>query len=220
MALSKTLGNVSVLAHSAIRIQSEDGTVIYFDPFELVDEPHDADCVFITHTHYDHLSPEDAAKVMNSRTVVVCPESALAETEQALDAAEYRTMAPGSSMELGAIAVEAVPAYNVEPERLGFHPKENGWVGYVVAVDGVRYYVSGDTDQNPDNETVKCDVALIPIGGTFTMDPAQAAQFANTLKPQIVVPTHYGSAVGKKEDVDAFEPLVDPAITVVRKLSW
>ena len=63
-------------------------------------------------------------------------------------------------------------------------------------------------------------MALIPIGGTFTMDPVQAAAFINTIKPRFVVPTHYGTTVGNKEDVDAFEPLIDSSITVIRKMEW
>lgn len=219
MTLNATLDNVQVLAHSAIRIEAEDGTAVYFDPFELTDAPHDANYVLITHTHYDHLSPEDAAKVMNESAVVVCPASAEAEVREAFGAAPHG-MAPGDTITLGGMQIEAVPAYNVEPKRLGFHPQENRWIGYVITIDGVRYYVAGDTDQNDDTVQVRCDVALVPIGGTFTMDPAQAAAFVNVIKPRIVVPTHYGSAVGTKEDVEAFEPLVDPAISVVRKLSW
>lgn len=219
MTLNATLDNVQVLAHSAIRIEAEDGTAVYFDPFELTDAPHDANYVLITHTHYDHLSPEDAAKVTNESTVVVCPASAEAEVREAFGAAPHG-MAPGDTITLGGMQIEAVPAYNVEPKRLGFHPQENRWIGYVITIDGVRYYVAGDTDQNDDTVQVRCDVALVPIGGTFTMDPTQAAAFVNVIKPRIVVPTHYGSAVGTKEDVEAFEPLVDPAISVVRKLSW
>ena len=79
---------------------------------------------------------------------------------------------------------------------------------------------TGDTDQNKDTEQVRCDVALVPIGGTYTMDAKQAAAFINTIKPRFVIPTHYGTTVGNKEDVEVFEPLVDDAITVVRKMEW
>ena len=126
----------------------------------------------------------------------------------------------GDTTEVCGIKVEAVPAYNIQPERLQFHPKENKWLGYILTIDGATYYIAGDTDQNEDNETISCDVALIPIGGTFTMDPVQAAAFINTIKPRFVVPTHYGTTVGNKEDVDAFEPLVDSSITVIRKMEW
>lgn len=217
-----TLPNVRVLSHSAVRIQAQDGTVLYFDPFQIAEETHDADVVFITHDHYDHLSPEDAAKVMNEDTIVVAPATCADEARERLGGKEAIGLDPGESTALlaGSLPVAAVPAYNVEPERLDFHPKANEWVGYVVTVDGVRYYVTGDTDQNEDNEHVSCDVLLLPIGGTFTFDAAQAAAFTNTLRPQAVVPTHYGTAVGKKEDVDAFIPLVDQDIPVVVKMEW
>lgn len=219
MSLDANLQNVRVLIHSSIRIESENGTVLYSDPYDLVDETHDADVVFITHGHYDHLSPEDYARVAKPETVVVAP--AVLESEvAALSAGSVVLLNAGDTTEVRGIKVEAVPAYNIQPERLQFHPKENKWLGYILTIDGATYYIAGDTDQNEDNETISCDVALIPIGGTFTMDPVQAAAFINTIKPRFVVPTHYGTTVGNKEDVDAFEPLVDSSITVIRKMEW
>ena len=185
----------------------------------MVDEPHDADVVLVTHGHYDHLSPEDYARVAKSSTVVVAPASCGDEIAS-LRASKVVLLSAGESAEVCGITVKAVPAYNVEGERLQFHPKENAWVGYILAIDGATYYIAGDTDQNEDTEQVRCDVALIPIGGTYTMDAKQAAAFINTIKPQFVVPTHYGTTVGNKEDVEVFEPLVDDGITVVRKMEW
>lgn len=216
-----SLENVRVFTQSAIRIEGAAGTVAYFDPFSLTDAEaaHDADYVLITHAHYDHLSPEDYARVAGEKTVVVAPASMAGEVA-GLGAGETHLMGAGEKIELPGICVEAVPAYNVEPERLAMHPRENGWLGYVVTLDGepTRYYVSGDTDQNADNETVSCDVALVPIGGTYTCDPRQAAAFVNALRPRAAVPTHYGSIVGTYADFDAFAAAVDPAIEVVRKL--
>lgn len=219
--MSLSLGNVRVFTQSAIRIQGARGTVVYLDPFSLTDAEaaHDADYVLITHAHYDHLSPDDYARVASEGTMLVAPASMAGDVE-GLPAAERRLVAAGERLELPGLSVEAVPAYNVEPERLGMHPKANGWLGYVISLDGepTRYYVSGDTDQNPDNEAVSCDVALVPIGGTYTCDPRQAAAFVNALRPRAVVPTHYGSIVGTHADFDAFAAEVDPAIDVVRKL--
>ena len=219
--MSVSLENVRVFTQSAIRLEGAHGTVIYFDPFALTDAEaaHDADYVLITHAHYDHFSPEDYARVAGKKTVVVAPAS-LADEVAGLGATAVHLMAAGEKIELPGLCVEAIPAYNVEPERLGMHPQGNGWLGYVVTLDGepMRYYVSGDTDQNPDNETVSCDVVLVPIGGTYTCDPRQAAAFVNALRPAAVVPTHYGSIVGTYDDFDAFAAEVDPTITVTRKL--
>ena len=219
--MSLSLENVRVYTQSAIRIEGARGTVAYLDPFSLTDAEaaHDADYVLITHAHYDHLSPEDYARVAGEKTVVVAPASMASEIA-GLGAAATHLMAAGEKIELPGLTVESVPAYNVEPERLAMHPQANGWLGYVITLDGepTRYYVSGDTDQNADNEAVSCDVALVPIGGTYTCDPRQAAAFVNTLRPAVVVPTHYGSIVGTYDDFDAFAAAVDPAIAVVRKL--
>ena len=216
-----SLENVRVFTQSAIRIEGAGGTVVYFDPFALTDAEatHDADYVLITHAHYDHLSPEDYARVAGEKTVVVAPAS-MADDVVGLGAAATHLMGAGEKIELPGLSVEAVGAYNVEPERLAMHPRENGWLGYVVTLDGepTRYYVSGDTDQNADNETVSCDVALVPIGGTYTCDPRQAAAFVNALRPRAAVPTHYGSIVGTYANFDAFAAAVDPAIEVVKKL--
>ena len=219
--MSLSLENVRVYTQSAIRIEGARGTVAYLDPFSLTDAEaaHDADYVLITHAHYDHLSPEDYARVAGEKTVVVAPAS-MADEVAGLGAAATHLTAAGEKIELPGLTVEAVPAYNVEPERLAMHPQANGWLGYVITLDGepMRYYVSGDTDQNADNDAVSCDVALVPIGGTYTCDPRQAAAFVNTLRPAVVVPTHYGSIVGTYDDFDAFAAAVDPAIAVVRKL--
>lgn len=214
-----SLENVRVFTQSAVRIEGADGTVIYLDPYSLTDAEaaHDADYVLVTHAHYDHLSPEDYARVAGAGTVLVAPASASGEASR-LGAARTHLMSAGERLDLPGLTVEAVPAYNVEPERLDMHPRSRGWLGYVLTVDGTRFFATGDTDQNPDNERVVCDVALVPIGGTYTMDARQAAAFVNTIRPRVAVPTHYGSIVGTYADFDAFAAAVDPAIEVVRKL--
>ncbi|WP_239284655.1 MBL fold metallo-hydrolase [Collinsella sp. An2] len=210
------LDRVRVLTHSSIRIQTAAGTVVYFDPYNMRDAAHDADIICITHAHYDHFSPKDIARAARQDTQLVVPASMAGEAPQA-GLAAIHTMQPGDSLRLADVELDAVPAYNVQPERLGFHPKSNAWLGYVLAADDMRYYVAGDTDQNPDNMQIPCDVTLVPIGGTFTMDPAQAAAFVNVLQPRAAIPTHYGSVAGKPEDAEAFAALVDPSIQVAIK---
>ena len=93
-------------------------------------------------------------------------------------------------------------------------------LGYLLEMDGLRYYVSGDTDAAAELRDIKCDVALVPIGGKFTMAPKEAAGLVNAIKPAAAIPTHYGSIVGKPEDADTFRDLVDPGIEVITKLSF
>lgn len=217
MANTIALDHIDVLVHSCIRIVSDAGTVIYFDPYKVDAEPHDADYVLVTHAHYDHFSPEDIARVAKGTTELVAPATMKGEAPQA-GCASVHLMQAGEGIELADISVVAVPAYNVEPERLGFHPQGNAWIGYIVTVDGARIYIAGDTDSNPDTLRVDCDIALVPIGGTYTMDPQQAARFINAIKPRIVIPTHYGSIVGSKDDPHTFAALVDSDIKVVLKL--
>jgi L-ascorbate metabolism protein UlaG (beta-lactamase superfamily) len=98
------------------------------------------------------------------------------------------------------VAVEAVPAYN---RTKVFHPRSNNWLGYVVTLStGVRVYHSGDSDAIPEMETLKVDVALMPCGGTYTMTAAEMAAAANTFKPSVLIPMHWGDIVGSKADAE------------------
>lgn len=212
-----TMPRLRVITHSAVRLEADDGTVVYIDPFDLPTAPHDADIVLITHAHYDHLSAEDVGKVARGSTALVAPASTRREVER-LGLEEVRYLSAGDSCTLRGVPIEAVAAYNTDPSRLDKHPRANGWLGYVVTIDGARYYHAGDTDRNPDNASVRCDVALVPVGGTFTMDAAQAAAFVNEMAPKAAVPIHYGSIVGTGADADAFAAAVDPSIAVVRKM--
>ena len=133
------------------------------------------------------------------------------------DLRDYLCMEEEDMISAAGIYIKAVPAYNkLKP----FHPRRNGWIGYVLTVDGAKIYVAGDTDALKENTSIECDIAMIPIGGTYTMNAREAASFINSLKPAIVIPTHYGTIVGKPADVDEFASRVDPAIEVVRKLSF
>ena len=205
--------NITVNTQSSIRIAGS--KILYFDPFRITDEPHDADIIFITHSHHDHLDPESIDKIARENTVFVAPSSMGQEMRKVVGDAELLLMMPESTKDLSGVSIRAVPAYNrLKP----FHPKRYGWNGYVVSMDGVRYYVSGDTDAIRELSSITCDVALVPIGGTYTMTAKEAAKLVNEICPSVAIPTHYGSIVGKPEDADVFRKCVDQKIQVETRL--
>lgn len=176
-----------VLNHSCIRL--EGSKTIYFDPYEIKNEPHDADFVFVTHNHTTHFSPEDIFRVSKpikltpddgfapDNTIIVTPESVVM-----LNAVQNIVLQPGDAVFAFGIEIEAVPAYNIEKPH---HPRENNWLGYIVSLDGVRYYIAGDTDNTPEARAVKCDVAFLPIGGESTCNIAEAAALSKAISPSI-----------------------------------
>ena len=208
---------ITINTHSSIRLESKRGTVIYVDPYGFETEPHDADLILVTHTHFDHFSPEDIARVRTPHTVFVLPATAMGAFIDAGFVSEQAVfLAPNEqAMPMPGIEIETVPAYN---RAKRFHPEENGWLGYVVVVDDLRVYIAGDTDDLPENREIGCDIALVPAGGTYTMDAREAAVFVNALKPAVAIPEHYGTVAGSAEDGKTFAALVDPEIEVVFKL--
>ena len=208
------LSNITINEHSSIRIDGNH--IIYCDPYRITNETHDADIIFITHAHYDHFSPEDIVKLQKETTLFVMPQSMKGEEEKLLKSTNHVLwLSPNEITSVMGYQVQAVPSYNTNKPM---HPKENGWLGYVVNVNGTTVYVAGDTDVTEEAKAVLCDIALLPIGGTYTMNASEAAELVNGLKPKAVIPTHYGTLVGKPEDADDFEPLVNKEIQVCRKL--
>ena len=193
------LEGVQVFTQNSIKIEKE--KIIYMDTYEMQEEKHDADIIFITHTHYDHFSLKDIEKVKKKDTVIVGPEGIEEVQKIGFLKENIRIVKPNQSYEIEGIKVETVPAYNLDKK---FHPKENEWVGYILNLQGAKYYIAGDTDDIEEIRNIKCDVAFIPIGGTYTMDAKEAGNLVNVMQPKIVVPTHYGSIVGRKEDAQIF----------------
>ena len=202
------LENIEVLYHSSIRISKN--KVIYIDPFKIDKDYNDADIVFITHDHYDHYSEEDIDKVINENTTIIIPEELLTKLlRKGINKNAIITVEPNKNYMVQGIKFETISAYNTNKT---FHPKENGWVGYIIIINGIRYYIAGDTDITEENKQVKCDVAFVPVGGTYTMDFKEAASLINEIKPKIAIPIHYGSIVGTEQDAIDFIRLLHPEI--------
>ena len=202
------LENIEVLYHSSIRISKN--KAIYIDPFKIDKDYNDADIVFITHDHFDHYSEEDIDKVINENTTIIIPKELLTKIlGKGINKNAVITVESNKEYMVQGIKFETIPAYNTNKT---FHPKENDWVGYIITLDGIRYYIAGDTDITEENRKVKCDVAFVPVGGTYTMDFKEAAQLINEIQPKIAVPIHYGSVVGTKQDATDFIKLLHPNI--------
>ena len=202
------LEGIEVLYHSSIKIKKE--TIIYFDPFKIDREYHDADIIFITHNHYDHYSEEDINMIRKENTKIVAPLDLLDNLLTFGFTKDNITLVkPNENHTVKGLTFKTVPAYNTNKS---FHPKEKNWVGYLLDYNGITYYIAGDTDITEENRQVKCDIAFVPIGGTYTMNYKEASELINEIKPKIAVPTHYASIVGKKEDGIKFAKLLDSEI--------
>lgn len=200
------LKNIHWLGHAGFKITGK--RVIYIDPYELR-FPEVGDMILITHDHYDHCSPDDVKWLRKGSTVIVAPETCADKFK-----GDIRVVKPGDTLTVKGITIEAVPAYNLDKQ---FHPREADGVGYIVTTaEGFRVYHAGDTDLIPEMDAVEADVALLPVGGTYTMDAAEAAQAANRIKPKVAIPMHWGSIVGSRKDAEKFRDLCEVEVKILR----
>jgi len=170
---------------------------IWFDPWKIHGRPPAADIVLVSHDHHDHCSPDDVDKLRDPSTVVLAPQAAASKLGVA------RVMAAGDTARVRGVTIQAVPAYNTNKFRAPgqlFHPKTAGHLGWLVEVDGFRIYFAGDTDFIPEMKHILCDVALLPISGTYVMTIPEAVKAAEEFCPRVVVPMHYGDIVGDDND--------------------
>jgi len=189
------------LGHAGFRIVGG-GKTIYIDPYKIKGGPA-ADIILVTHNHFDHFSVEDIKKVSTASTIIVGPKECEAKFRTL--SMEHKIVKPGASLDLSGVRVDAVPSYNVGKS---FHPKLDGKVGYVVTIGDVKIYHAGDTDRIPEMASIKPDVSLLPIGGTYTMNAEEAAQATKDIGVGIFVPMHYGTIVGDRSDAERFKSLV------------
>jgi L-ascorbate metabolism protein UlaG (beta-lactamase superfamily) len=194
---------------SAFRWRDDERT-IYIDPWGTPADAPPADVIFITHAHFDHFRPDEIERLSTAATHVVAPHDVAGELPGMVT-----PVAPGERHEVVGVRFETVPAYNVREEALDFHPRENRWVGYLLELDGTTYYHAGDTDHAPELSDVRADVAMLPVGGHFTMNVPEAAGLAKAIAPKLAVPMHFGFAVGSSGDGDRFAVEAAPVPVVV-----
>ena len=198
------LQRISYLGHDGFLIRNSKN--IYFDPFRLKKDLPPADIIFITHLHYDHLSIEDIKKIQKDSTKIVVPPDGLGKVRGNLE-----IIRGGEEKIIDGLNVKAVPAYNIGK---AFHPKSNGWVGYIVELDGIKIYHAGDTDFIPEMKSIECDIALLPVSGTYVMDSKEAIEAAKAIKPSIAIPMHYGEIVGSRRDAEDFKKGLEGIVEV------
>jgi len=195
------------ISHDTFRIAGS--KVIYTDPYRVAKRD-EADIVSISHEHFDHMSLDDLNKVCVPGTTIVA-SPLCKEGLKGVQVKETRFLDPGGKLTIGQVVVEAVPAYNLnkfrEPGTV-FHPKAEKRLGFVVTLDGTRVYFAGDTDFIPEMKSIKCDIALLPVSGTYVMTAEEAAEAAKAMNPKIAVPMHYGAIVGSEGDAKKFKSLV------------
>ena len=205
------LENLEVLCHSSIRITGS--KTIYIDPFRIKKDYKDADYIFCTHSHYDHFSKEDIEKLLKADTIIITVQDAREDAIVLVKEDKVLVVEPDKDYNINGLNFKTTYSYNINKN---FHPKENEWVGYIIDLDNVKYYIAGDTDNIPEIQDVHCDVALLPVGGTYTMTVEESAQLANSIDAKFVIPTHYGEIVGEKADGEKFAKLVKNKEVIVK----
>jgi L-ascorbate metabolism protein UlaG (beta-lactamase superfamily) len=198
--------NIQWLGHSTVKVWDED-CIVYIDPERVNESLHDATLVCVTHTHSDHYSPSDIAKVSNSQTQFIGPPDVVQQYGSGLE------IAPGQTIKFDNASIIAVAAYNTNKPN---HPKSMNWVGYIIEIGSKRIYVAGDTDIIDEMKTLgKIDVAILPAGGTYTMNAVEAAEATQYIKPELAIPYHWGQSVGNLSDAQTFAELARCAVKIL-----
>jgi L-ascorbate metabolism protein UlaG (beta-lactamase superfamily) len=201
------------LGHASFKIIHGDN-IIYIDPWKLTEAPHDATLVLVSHSHSDHHSPEDVARVSGPDTKLI------ASAEVINKEGNGRPIRPGEKIDLNGVSITGFPAYNPNKQ---YHPKANNWLGFIIQIGSLRIYYAGDTDLTDEMKALKdIDIALLPVGGKYTMNAEEAAQAVKHIKghavnePKRAIPYHWGDIVGKRSDADHFADIALCEVTILK----
>lgn len=207
-SIKNIVDKIQLIGHSAVKISGS--KTIYIDPWKLPSGMGgDADLVLVTHDHYDHLSIPDIKKALAKEGKVLAAECCRSKFPNA----DSYTL-PYMKHRIAGIDVYATAAYNIDKQ---FHTREMGHVGYIVSLDGVKIYQTGDCDAFPHMRDFECDVLLVPVSGTYVMNPSQAVDAVLMLKPKVAIPIHWGDpdVVGSRKDAEVFQKL-SPCEVVIK----
>jgi L-ascorbate metabolism protein UlaG (beta-lactamase superfamily) len=180
--------------HSSVLLEA-DGMKIYIDPFVLPRGCAPADAILYSHGHRDHCVA--APSITTARTVLIGNNCKL----------PVRVIQIGGREKVGGAIIEAVHAYNTNKQ---FHPRDSG-AGFLIRFKTATVYFAGDTDVIPEMDDYKCDIALLPIGGVYTMDAIEAAKAVSRICPKIAIPIHYNYLSDTRADPLAFKSAVASA---------
>ncbi len=197
---------IDFLGHAGFLISN--GKKIVIDPYNVSDNVGKADVILITHSHYDHCSIKDIEKIADNGTVVICTADSQSKIMK-IQGLELQVVEVGDKIELDKISVETIAAYNKTKE---FHPKSEGWAGYIIKMNNVIIYHAGDTDLIPEMQKLSGYgkhgnefIALLPVSGKYVMTAEQASKAAELISPDLAIPMHYGAGVaGTMDDADKF----------------
>ena len=203
MQINEAKEKIHWLGHDGFRIDAD--KIIYIDPYQI-NPGKKADLILITHAHSDHCSPADVSRIQKPDTIIVTEKDSAGKLH-----GDVRLVKPGDELIVGEIKIKAVPAYNTNKN---FHPRANGWLGFIVEFDGVRFYHAGDTDHIPEMDDFKVDIALLPVSGTYVMTANEAVDAAVAIGPKLAIPMHFGAIVGSDQDAKTFKQALAGQIDV------
>jgi L-ascorbate metabolism protein UlaG (beta-lactamase superfamily) len=207
--IDNILGKLKWYGHASFSIESD--RILYIDPWNIPASAPKADIILVTHSHFDHLSPDDINRLKKEDTIIVCSSDCVSQLS-----GDVRGLLPDQEVEIQGINIKAVPAYN--PAK-PFHPQKNEWLGFVFTMEGVSIYHAGDTDIIPEMEDLGAvNIALLPVGGKYTTNAEQAAATANLIKPDVSIPMHWGAdVIGTEEDASRFKELCQGEVMILKE---